>query len=521
MLLNQSTSTKIHTTPAKLLGSILGAAGPRWNTEDNEVSIELLPEQDNNITNVVVNQPVLSKELDTNVVLTTTNTEPIHPVSPPTESEETQTEEDNNLSVKDVYIAMMELTENVKNCAMIPALQLSIESLQKDMKDKLASLQGQVLINSETLEKLSATSINLTSKMKPLISQMETNTNKILANEKSLLEIQQTIDSELNVHIDDDHIGKIAKQILDVELTTVQENLESSLNSFTDDLESSLDKKLESWFDSKLESSLNASLDKKQESSLDDLEASLIAKLKRALSSEMVNIRNTPDPVIEKLTQDNSNLHRAIKDAESRIKDLEEDSNVPAKPSQVKVTDHSDHPVIKHETVFLGDSNTTKIDMRRIGKGVLRKRFTCYHALDVIKFMKEVEIKSAPTKLFLHIGTNDVAQSGNADNVVENIKVAIQAIRDKLPDVRIFVSSIFCRKDSQDPLNAPIGLINEELERLCDSTANLSFMDNSRIRHNMMKDPKHLNDKGFLEFLKNIRYSIFGEVPWTSGSRRR
>ena len=62
-----------------------------------------------------------------------------------------------------------------------------------------------------------------------------------------------------------------------------------------------------------------------------------------------------------------------------------------------------------------------------------------------------------------------------------------------------------------DPLNKSISNINNSLDEYCDTTARFTFVDNGNITHKNMRDPKHVNSKGFHLFIWNIRSIVFGD----------
>ena len=109
------------------------------------------------------------------------------------------------------------------------------------------------------------------------------------------------------------------------------------------------------------------------------------------------------------------------------------------------------------------------------------------------------------------MGTNDVVNDPE-ETVRKGFEELIKLARNKFPEARIYMSSIFGRQRKNDNLNQPINALNLFLEELCDRTPLMTLMDNSNIWHKHMRDPRHVNATGFYIFLTNIRLIVFGET---------
>ena len=225
---------------------------------------------------------------------------------------------------------------------------------------------------------------------------------------------------------------------------------------------------------------------------------------------------------IKKVEENVKKLLEANGDALSkRIKQLELQLN--KKTTEIK-ENRSNKPAsnetLEHEAVFIGDSNTKEIDMATIGQNVKRKRFTCYTIPQTKQFLNTAKIKKQPKKVLLHLGTNDVV-GADVDDLKKEFKELTTLARAKFPDARIYLSSIFRRKNRNDNLNAPIRTLNQYLEDFCDTAPRFTFIDNGNIPHRDMRDPKHLNETGLETFLWNLRTTIFGETYLPSMPGRR
>ena len=381
------------------------------------------------------------------------------------------------VDITDLYYEIGKLTESLKNVihntSTIPQMQASINELQKDVKTQLASLEGRVLTNEEDIRKMKESISNnneyMVQYVKPLIKQLnrEQTLDKVAENSGKIfdLESQNELDLTLKYELDEQEVESTIQRLLSDQL------MEMKAFDIATDTE---------------------------------------------LSSKIDSIKTDSTEKLLKITTDIEDMVEVNKELLTRVSKLEK-----LKPPLVtnnkplaKPPDKRPPATIDHEVVILGDSNTTSIDMKEIGHGFRRKRFTCYTIPEVSDFLKTVNVVSQPKKIALHVGTNDVVMAdGNVELLTANYRSLLDETRRLFPESRIFVSSIFNRKAKTDKLNTPIQKINNILEKICDSTTKMSFIDNSNIAHRHMFDPKHVNETGFSIFQWNIRHLVFGEVP--------
>jgi len=118
-----------------------------------------------------------------------------------------------------------------------------------------------------------------------------------------------------------------------------------------------------------------------------------------------------------------------------------------------------------------------------------------------------------PSKLFLKIGTNDLARNVPAQTVFENICLIVEQIRKKSPETEIFVQSIL-------PVNAAFGMfgghtsktdeikwVNAQLQEWASTLLQVTYIDLfNRFRNenddflslNYTNDGLHLTGEGYL-----------------------
>ena len=59
-----------------------------------------------------------------------------------------------------------------------------------------------------------------------------------------------------------------------------------------------------------------------------------------------------------------------------------------------------------------------------------------------------------------------------------------------------------------------VDYMNDFLDGVCSGLSFLEFARNNNIYRNQLVDNKHGNDDGFRTMLSNIRYTLFGKVPY-------
>ena len=110
------------------------------------------------------------------------------------------------------------------NNALIQKLQKDIERLEEQLPD----LSSRVLLNEESIKSL-ATRESLSVSIKPLIAQMNSNSEKILENEQQLMERTSTLEKTVAYELDMEAVQKCAQEIINTELTETRDEIESQL----------------------------------------------------------------------------------------------------------------------------------------------------------------------------------------------------------------------------------------------------------------------------------------------------
>jgi hypothetical protein len=386
-----------------------------------------------------------------------------------------------------------ELTEQVKQCVGItnqlsPTVQL-VEKLEKKINEDVTKLNNRMLIVEHENKNNKTELKKLVAQLKPISSTYDSVQEAIRKNEERAEKLQNELKERMEATLifDPSTIHEEAQKILDAGLTKYDEQLTNQLAV---------------------------------------MEAGMSAKQRPLITSAIVRdliAEGTPNitPLIEKISKIENelevrrNVNPVIK-LEERITKLEQATTPPPKTpdNPPENTIQIKRPVFNHDVIIIGDSNTTNIDMGKLGKNTKRRRFTKYTINDAMNFIDTTEVINAPKKVMLHVGTNDiVTANGDTDVVIAEMKELIRSATTKFPTSRIILSSIFNRKDPNDKLNTSIKSINDSLEHICDATPLLTFLNNGNISHKEMTDGKHVDPRGFHIFVSNIRYILFGEPP--------
>jgi hypothetical protein len=403
---------------------------------------------------------------------TATSTAPL--VNKMTEATDIASEVPGTSDMSKLFTMVGELTEQVKQCVgvtnkLAPVVQI-IEKLEKKVSHDIAELNGRVLIVEQDC-KNNMNELNRVSKqIKPVLSTYETLQASVRSNAENVQQLRSEFEArnDATFFFDPATIHDEAQKILDAGL---------------------------SQYDEKIDDLIEKS---------NQLTPSNITKIRELITGNTPNIT----PLINKL----NTFEERLCEIQTNLK-----SKTTAPPSVPK----NDDVVVKikrltfnQEVIVIGDSNTKKIDMSKIGQGTSRKRFTQYTIPEATDFIETTEVEKEPKKVMIHVGTNDIViANGNSDTVISDFRVLIEALKKKFPRSRIIISSVFGRKDPNDKLTDPIKNINNILEEICEVTPRFTYLNNGNITHQNMDDGKHVDARGLHIFLSNIRYILFDEPP--------
>jgi predicted alpha-1,2-mannosidase len=124
----------------------------------------------------------------------------------------------------------------------------------------------------------------------------------------------------------------------------------------------------------------------------------------------------------------------------------------------------------------------------------------------VLERLDEVT-SSKPSKIFILIGTNDLAYSKGIDHVISNYKLILDRIAEASPDTKVYIQSVLPTEDAihTSRQNSDIMLINEQLKQIA-KTRDLIYVDlfssfantDNKLNLDYSIDGLHLNAEGYL-----------------------
>ena len=170
-------------------------------------------------------------------------------------------------------------------------------------------------------------------------------------------------------------------------------------------------------------------------------------------------------------------------------------------------------PVTSKDIVFLGNSITDGGEWHELlanprvkNRGISGDRTGwMLDRLDPI-------LRGQPRKLFLLIGTNDLAANIPSEQVVANIRKIVERFQSESPRTKLYVQSVFPVNDSFKKFakqhgrhDADIVAVNKELEALC-TEKGIVYIDlwtlladaDGKLRSDLTNDGLHLTGEGYV-----------------------
>lgn len=180
------------------------------------------------------------------------------------------------------------------------------------------------------------------------------------------------------------------------------------------------------------------------------------------------------------------------------------------------ITKTVEKKVVDDNYLFLGDSITDFYDLDKyyedlpvVNSGINGNRTT-----DILNDMKNRVYRYNPSKVFLLIGTNDIIDGKENDEIINNIKKIIELIKKNRPYAEIYLESIYpVNKTDNDKIslsmvssrdNDQITEINKKLKQYCDDKK-ITYIDlysklvddEGNLKLDYTKEGLHLSDDGY------------------------
>ncbi|WP_239616551.1 GDSL-type esterase/lipase family protein [Cohnella mopanensis] len=172
----------------------------------------------------------------------------------------------------------------------------------------------------------------------------------------------------------------------------------------------------------------------------------------------------------------------------------------------------------KHGIVFIGDSITEGFSIHEMldcKKAMYNRGVGGYKTENVLANLKHLVYDLEPERVFLLIGTNDLGEGNEPEEIVSRIEEIISSIQTTIPDIHIFVQSVYPVNNSEEANTLPVPMVgprtNENImnmnQSLRDSAQKLNFNyidlysklldEDGRLKVDFTFDGLHLNIKGY------------------------
>ena len=173
-------------------------------------------------------------------------------------------------------------------------------------------------------------------------------------------------------------------------------------------------------------------------------------------------------------------------------------------------------PNPENEICFLGDSITDGCEWRELIeiKSVTNRGISGDTAWGIAARIDEVT-EGKPEKIFLMVGTNDLAWGGkSASEVRDKIKEVIDTIKQQTPKTELYLQSVLpvIDREKWDYQNKKINALNKELVILAAAKqvawvdiASVMTDENGQLKKELTEDSLHLNGKAYYLWYSVIR----------------
>ena len=184
------------------------------------------------------------------------------------------------------------------------------------------------------------------------------------------------------------------------------------------------------------------------------------------------------------------------------------------------VTKEKEVVTVDDNYLFLGDSITDFYDLDKYYEDmpVVNSGISGNQTKDILNNMKDRVYQYNPSKVFLLIGTNDIQQKVDEDEIVDNIIEILKEIHENRPYAELYLEAIYPvdedRDGAQDRTNEEIMDINKELKKYCNShdvtyidtfdLLKVPDSDDVKLKEEYSKDGLHLSDSGYKVLTKEL-----------------
>ena len=365
-----------------------------------------------------------------------------------------------------LFQTLGELLESAKSTEthikQIPVLVDSIEKLRTTFNKEISDLSGRVLLVEEDVQKIK--SFSFTSQGKSIVME---NKSRISSVEQQKDVLQHSVDAmQQNYEVLKEELrsskSKHNKRLdeMDIVISALKLRTNDNINDQT--------LAYEGWDEERV---------KKIETQMNEM-ASLreqMSKLKNPAATHNQKHPNTVNQKVKKTREPNTYTHVNV----------------------------------ENDAVLLTDSNGRCISAKKIEHDGGVERHTCYTLSEVSTFIKEAKVSKQPSKVLIQVGTNDLTEHKDANQLLNDLKDCVKSLVVKFPQSKVYVSTLLPRKDQ---LHAAAMKFNQLLDNTCDQLR-VRLVTHVDIQKRDLYDKLHLHEGGFFKFVWNINRTVFGLAP--------
>ena len=178
-------------------------------------------------------------------------------------------------------------------------------------------------------------------------------------------------------------------------------------------------------------------------------------------------------------------------------------------------------PVKKGRVILLGNSITEFADWKKLlgDSTVINRGIAGDNTFGVLDRLNDVIVRE-PTKLFIKVGINDIAQNIPVDIIVKNMMTIVERVKTQSPGTRIYVHSILPTNDNvkneyPDAFNKNdvANLVNEQVKQKATAMGFIYIDLSKELRDKQGKldvkyakaDGLHLNPAGYQVWVRLLK----------------
>ncbi len=168
--------------------------------------------------------------------------------------------------------------------------------------------------------------------------------------------------------------------------------------------------------------------------------------------------------------------------------------------------------------VFLGDDTTEALNFQKLlpSMFILNRGIASDTTEGVLNRLGEV-VSLTPSKLFILIGANDIANGLSTQATADNIKKIVEQVKEDTPKTRIYLQGLLPSRTRERP-DAKVRDLNHKLQFVA-MEAECTYIDlfpaftsGSRLNWDYSLDGLHLTDAGVAKWLEYLKPYLEEEI---------